>query len=114
MISLCVINLNKILFGVLPTIYFMSFEDVRLMNGRGPFDGRVEFYNGTDQAWQAVCEVDATAVCRRLGWYDGQDAGNAYGQGSGPACQHAGVICGKNTHSRAGFYRTGSRFEPKY
>ena len=75
----------------------MPFADVRLMNGSGLFDGRVEVYNSQDETWQAVCEVNATEVCSRLGWYAGQAAGNAYGQGTGPDdCQHAGVICGKN------------------
>jgi len=63
-------------------------NEVRLVNGLGPHEGRVEVYHagswGTvaDDYWDAT---DAAVVCRSLGMTGGVPLSNAYfGEGSGP------------------------------
>ncbi|XP_069120538.1 scavenger receptor cysteine-rich domain-containing protein DMBT1-like [Argopecten irradians] len=62
--------------------------NIRLVEGRSPFEGRVEvFYNGT---WGTICddswdERDARVVCRQLGYSSGVARSNAYfGRGEEP------------------------------
>ena len=60
---------------------------MRLVGGSGPHAGRVEvLHNG---AWGTVCNddwdlLDATVVCRQLGYGRAVAALDAYGGGSGP------------------------------
>ena len=62
-------------------------DEVRLVGGSGPHEGRVEvLYNG---AWGTVCGdgwilQDATVVCRQLGYGTAVAALADYGGGSGP------------------------------
>ena len=62
--------------------------DVRLVDGNGPYEGRVEvFYNGV---WGTVCDdywdlKQANVVCRQLGYEKAKTAERspAFGQGNG-------------------------------
>uniref|UniRef100_A0A0L8HXJ7 SRCR domain-containing protein n=1 Tax=Octopus bimaculoides TaxID=37653 RepID=A0A0L8HXJ7_OCTBM len=63
-------------------------ENIRLIGGRTPAEGRVEIYfNGS---WGTVCDdswddSDALVVCRMLGYSDGIAYRKAkFGEGSGP------------------------------
>ena len=62
---------------------------VRLVGGAGPHEGRVEVYHNGQ--WGTVCDddwdvVDATVVCREVGYVRATAAPGvaAYGLGSGP------------------------------
>nr|AJT35020.1 sperm-activating peptide receptor [Diadema mexicanum]AJT35021.1 sperm-activating peptide receptor [Diadema mexicanum] len=63
--------------------------DIRLMDGSGPHEGRVEIYH--DEQWGTICDdgwdwADANVVCRQLGYrgairatgYKGEDFGYTY------------------------------------
>ena len=76
---------------------YCSIGNIRLANGNGPFQGRVEvFYNGE---WGTVCDDGfdfsaADVVCRQLGCQGATKVSccGAYGQGSGPIWLD-GVVC---------------------
>ena len=78
-----------------PPAAHCSGEEVRLVGGSGPHEGRVEvLHNG---AWGTVCSYgwdlqDATVVCRQLGYGRAMAALAAYGGGSGPIW-HDNVRC---------------------
>ena len=64
------------------------FITVRLVNGRGPYEGRVEVFH--DGEWGTVCDDlwddrDADVVCRSLGYDTGEALGynNDFGDGTG-------------------------------
>ncbi|XP_048452723.1 scavenger receptor class A member 5 [Rhincodon typus] len=61
---------------------------IRLVNGSGPHEGRVEVFY--DQLWGTVCDdkwdkQDADVVCRMLGYKEAYEihAANKFGQGTG-------------------------------
>ena len=65
-----------------------NFTYIRLVGGRGPYEGRVEVYYGQ---WGTVCQnhfdiKEANVVCRELGYPRAvRSRRSAYfGQGSGP------------------------------
>ncbi|XP_067881787.1 scavenger receptor class A member 5 [Heterodontus francisci] len=62
---------------------------IRLVNGSGPHEGRVEVFY--DQLWGTVCDdkwdkQDAEVICRMLGYKEASEihTANKFGQGSGP------------------------------
>ena len=67
----------------------LFIDNVRLVGGSGPYEGRVEvYYNGQ---WGTVCDDhfdinEANVVCRQLGYQGaaGYRKRAYYGQGSGP------------------------------
>ena len=66
----------------------IGYSDIRLVNGRTQYEGRVEVYRSGE--WQTVCDdsweiAEAEVVCRQLGYGHAILAigSAAYGQGSG-------------------------------
>ena len=63
-----------------------TYMYIRLVGGRGPYEGRVEVYYGQ---WGTVCNDyfdinDANVVCRELGYPGAVRYRSYFGQGSGP------------------------------
>ncbi len=72
--------------------------DIRLVNGNHAAEGRVEIYNSGE--WGTVCDdqfglLDATVVCRQLGFESAERAvpRAGYGQGTVPKIWMDGVAC---------------------
>ncbi|XP_053406028.1 deleted in malignant brain tumors 1 protein-like isoform X2 [Mercenaria mercenaria] len=65
-------------------------KNIRLVNGRDEFRGRVEIYVTGANSWGTICddywdEDDAIVVCRQLGYYGGTPLRQAaFGAGTGP------------------------------
>ena len=60
---------------------------IRLVDGIGSHEGRVEIYH--DGMWGTVCDdgwdlQDATVVCQQLGYPSAEEAVSLFGGGSGP------------------------------
>ena len=76
----------------------VSHPLVRLVDGNGPMEGRVEvFYNGT---WGTVCQThwtvqDANVVCRELGYPQALAApgSSTFGGGTGQVARHISSSC---------------------
>lgn len=63
---------------------------VRLVNGSGPHEGRVEVYH--DRRWGTVCDdgwdkKDGDVVCRMLGFRSAEDVYRTARFGQGEACR---------------------------
>ena len=74
-------NMPSILENIGSVVIAPHCITVRLVNGRGPYEGRVEvFHNGE---WGTVCDdawssIDADVVCRSLGYDSGEALGYGY------------------------------------
>ncbi|XP_033732138.1 uncharacterized protein LOC117321735 isoform X2 [Pecten maximus] len=77
--------------------------DIRLMNGKDAFEGRVEIY--LESNWLSVCQngwraVDARVACKQLGYNGGIARNNAFfGQGYDGALWRVALNC-DNTEDR--------------
>ena len=76
-------------------------EEVRLVGGSGPHEGRVEVYH--NDAWGTVCSydwdlLDAMVVCRELGYGTAVAALVDYGGGSGPVWYNNVICSGSEVH----------------
>ncbi|CAG2236301.1 Scavenger receptor cysteine-rich domain superfamily protein,Neurotrypsin,Lysyl oxidase homolog 2B,Soluble scavenger receptor cysteine-rich domain-containing protein SSC5D,Deleted in malignant brain tumors 1 protein [Mytilus edulis] len=67
----------------------VSCQSIRLVNGPGPFEGRVEI--SVNGQWGTICDkqfglADAEVVCRMAGYSRALQAfvGGSYGEGTGP------------------------------
>ena len=89
---------------------------IRLMNGSGPHNGRVEIF--LLGQWGTVCDynwdlADATVVCRELGYLIAVEAPRSatFGAGSGPSW-YSNVRCGGTemnlTECSHNYYYSGS------
>ena len=68
--------------------YIILILGIRLVGGRGAYEGRVEVYH--NNLWGTVCDdrwgsSDAAVVCSQLGFSGGTPLDEAvFGQGTGP------------------------------
>ena len=113
---------------VLTVWKFLFAVSIRLVGTNTQYYGRVEvYYNGE---WGRICGdewniVDATVVCRQLGFGSSSYRSANFGQGTGPIwlsnvscigtefsltdCGHLGMTAGNCTHSNdAGVYCSSS------
>ena len=69
--------------------YLISSHSVRLADGSGAFEGRVEIFYPVEQEWGTVCDdlwgdSDARVVCSQLGYEGGMAMPEAhFGEGTG-------------------------------
>ncbi|XP_053376387.1 uncharacterized protein LOC123533517 isoform X2 [Mercenaria mercenaria] len=74
--------------GVVCRVHPLNITDIRLADGNGPFDGRVELY--VDGNWGTICRryiglYDAMTLCNMLNLsLAAYFKNNVYGEGSGP------------------------------
>lgn len=73
-LPICGIDVHSVLLTVaLLSVKFTNGANVRLINGKHSYEGRIEvLYNGT---WKAVCDhgwnrKSARVICRQLGFPD--------------------------------------------